>query len=144
MNVLSKMLPGPGRKWNWIALAKRLRNRLANCWPFNVKGKALSNLWKMTRWMRPALIVPVLLILVGCAGSNSVGVSPNHLPPSVAEPCPHPLDVIRSVRGSSVGSDEVRMGRLGDALIECGAEKKVAVDAYDGLRTAVIGEKGPV
>jgi len=31
------------------------------------------------------------------------------------------------------------MGRLGDALLECGAAKVVAVDAYEGLRTAVIG-----
>ena len=81
----------------------------------------------------------MLLILAACSGLNSVGVNPDPLPPSVSAPCPHPLDVIRSVRGSSVGSDEVRMGRLGDALIECAAAKVVAVDAYEGLRTAVIG-----
>ncbi|AWY09421.1 hypothetical protein vBRpoPV13_64 [Ruegeria phage vB_RpoP-V13] len=43
------------------------------------------------------------------------------------------MDVIRSVRGSSVGSDEIRMGRLGDALIECGQEKEIAVEAYQEL-----------
>jgi hypothetical protein len=37
--------------------------------------------------------------------------------------------VISPVKGVSVGSDEIRMGRLGDALIECGAEKQIAVDA---------------
>jgi len=51
--------------------------------------------------------------------------------------------VIATVIGSSVGDDENRMGRLGDALIECGAEKKIAVEAHEGLRSAVIG-KGPV
>lgn len=79
------------------------------------------------------------LVLAACSGSNSVGVNPDPLPPSVAAPCPHPSVVIAGVRGGTVGDDEVRMGRLGDALIECAAEKVVAVDAYDGLRTAVIG-----
>lgn len=51
----------------------------------------------------------------------------------MTEPCPHPSDVIAGVRGSSVGSDEIRMGRLGDALIECGAEKQIAVNANEQL-----------
>lgn len=51
----------------------------------------------------------------------------------MTKPCPHPSDVIRGVRGSSVGSDEIRMGRLGDALIECGAEKQIAVNANQQL-----------
>jgi len=41
--------------------------------------------------------------------------------------------VIATVKGSSVGSDEIRMGRLGDALIECGAEKEIAVNANEQL-----------
>jgi hypothetical protein len=41
--------------------------------------------------------------------------------------------VIKGVSGSTVGSDEIRMGRLGDALIECGAEKQIAVDANQQL-----------
>ena len=79
----------------------------------------------------------MLPILAGCAGSNSVGVSPDPLPPSVAAPCPHPLDVIPRVRGSSVGSDEVRMGRLGDALIQCAEEKRIAVAAYEQVASAI-------
>jgi len=51
----------------------------------------------------------------------------------VTELCPHPSDVISKVKGTSVGSDEIRMGRLGDALIECGAEKQIAVDANKQL-----------
>jgi len=37
------------------------------------------------------------------------------------------------VRGSSIGSDEIRMGRLGDALIVCGQEKEIAVKGYEQL-----------
>jgi hypothetical protein len=63
------------------------------------------------------------------------------LPINVAEICAHPLDVINTVRGSSVGSDEIRMGRLGDALLECRAEKQVAVEAYNGVRNTVTGKQ---
>tara|TARA_R110000765_G_scaffold297405_1_gene392504 strand:- start:18 stop:224 length:207 start_codon:yes stop_codon:yes gene_type:complete len=66
-------------------------------------------------------------------------VRPDPLPANVAFPCPHPFDVIAGVRGGSVGSDEVRMGRLGDALINCGSQKVIAVEAFNGLRTAVMG-----
>lgn len=66
----------------------------------------------------------------GCVGSNAVGVRPDPLPQNVAAQCAHPLDVVRSVRGRGVGADEVRMGRLGDALLKCRAEKQIAVDAY--------------
>ena len=55
------------------------------------------------------------------------------LPNNVSEPCPHPTEVIATVRGVSVGSDEIRMGRLGDALIECGQEKDIAVQGYEEL-----------
>ncbi|AXF42192.1 hypothetical protein vBRpoPV14_74 [Ruegeria phage vB_RpoP-V14] len=37
------------------------------------------------------------------------------------------------MNGTSVGSDEIRMGRLGDALIECGQEKDIAVQGYEQL-----------
>lgn len=79
------------------------------------------------------LMLPALLLLVGCSDWKNGGVKVQPLPTEVAERCPHPLDVIRSVRGSSVGSDEIRMGRLGDALIECGQEKEIAVEAYQEL-----------
>ncbi|CBW47066.1 hypothetical protein [Roseovarius sp. 217 phage 1] len=51
----------------------------------------------------------------------------------MSDPCPHPSDVIKTVRGSTIGSDEIRMGRLGDALIECGQEKDIAVQGYEEL-----------
>ncbi|CBX88002.1 hypothetical protein [Roseovarius Plymouth podovirus 1] len=41
--------------------------------------------------------------------------------------------MIKTVRGSTIGSDEIRMGRLGDALIECGQEKDIAVQGYEEL-----------
>jgi hypothetical protein len=41
--------------------------------------------------------------------------------------------VIKTVTGTSVGSDEVRMGRLGDALIECGQEKEISVEGFNQL-----------
>jgi len=64
---------------------------------------------------------------------NVGGVRVQELPTDVAEPCPHPSDVIKGVSGPTVGLDEIRMGRLGDALIECGAEKQIAVDANQQL-----------
>lgn len=70
---------------------------------------------------------------MGCSGWNSDGVRVQLLPENVSNPCPHPLDVILAVRGSSVGSDEIRMGRLGDALIQCGQEKDIAVQGYKEL-----------
>jgi hypothetical protein len=44
------------------------------------------------------------------------------------------------VNGYTVGDDENRIGRLGDALLECGREKQVAVEAYDAAR-AVLGPR---
>ena len=70
---------------------------------------------------------------MGCSGWNADGVRIEPLPTNISEPCPHPSDVIASVRGSSIGSDEVRMGRLGDALITCGQEKEIVVEGYEEL-----------
>jgi len=70
---------------------------------------------------------------VGCSGSTVGGVRVQELPNNVVDPCPHPSDVIRTVSGTTVGSDEIRMGRLGDALIECGQEKEIAVEGYEQL-----------
>lgn len=74
-----------------------------------------------------------MLLLGACSGWNADGVRLEPLPENVSKPCPHPLDVIASVRGKTVGSDEVRIGRLGDALIECGQEKDIAVESYTNL-----------
>jgi len=79
------------------------------------------------------LMLPVCLLLAGCVGWNLDGVRVQPLPENVSSRCPHPLDVIRTVEGVSVGSDEIRIGRLGDALIECGQEKDIAVDAYQQI-----------
>lgn len=40
-------------------------------------------------------------------------------------------------RGGTVADDEVSLGRFGDTLIRCGQEKSVAVEAYNGVRTAL-------
>jgi len=80
-------------------------------------------------------------VLTACAGSNSVGVVPDRLPTEVEAGCEHPSDVISNVRGSSVGSDEIRMGRLGDSLLDCGELLDIAVDAYNGVRDTLNPEK---
>ena len=70
---------------------------------------------------------------MGCAGYITDGIRVPLLPIDIRESCPHPSDIIASVRGITVGDDEVRLGRVGDALIECGAEKDIAVAAYAGI-----------
>ena len=82
-----------------------------------------------------------MLTLAACSVSSAGGVRPDPLPANVAAPCLHPLDVIGGVRGGTVGDDEVRMGRLGDALLQCGEEKAIAVTAYEDLRLAVRGQQ---
>lgn len=90
-------------------------------------------IWKIKHSLLKGLLVLALLPLAGCAGWSADGVRLQPLPNNVTEPCPHPSTVIASVSGSSVGSDEIRMGRLGDALIECGQEKDIAVQGYEEL-----------
>lgn len=93
---------------------------------------------KLKHWKPLALVIPVSLLLAGCSGLTPVGgVRTNELPNNVIEPCPHPSDVIASVHGSSVGSDEIRIGRLGDALIECSQEKQIAVKGWKQLSDLV-------
>jgi len=72
---------------------------------------------------------------VGCNVWNADGVHLESLPTNVELPCPHPIEVIIKVKGTSIGSDEIRMGRLGDALIQCGQEKEIAVEGYNKLST---------
>ena len=90
-------------------------------------------IWKTKHILPKVLLLPVLVLLAGCNDWSNGGVRVQALPDNVTDPCPHPSDVIKTVRGSSVGSDEVRMGRLGDALIECGQEKEIAVEGYQQL-----------
>lgn len=91
---------------------------------------------------RPVLLI-LALGLTACGGSNAAGVRLDPLPVNVAEDCPHPSDVVATVRGHTVADDEVRMGRLGDELLECRAEKRVAVQAYN-LTREVIGFEDPM
>lgn len=89
--------------------------------------------WKIKLSPHQGLLISALLLLAGCVGSATDGVRVVDLPDNVTDPCPHPWDVISSVSGDTVGADEVRLGRLGDALIECGNEKAVAVEGYQQL-----------
>lgn len=89
--------------------------------------------WKLKLSPQVGLMVPALFLLVGCSVSATDGVRVVELPDNVIEPCPDPWSVISSIPGDTVGSDEVRLGRLGDALIECGNEKDIAVDGYQQL-----------
>jgi len=57
------------------------------------------------------------------------------LSPQVETPCPHPSALLS--RRDTVADDEVSLGRIGDALIRCGQEKSVAVEAYNGVRAAL-------
>jgi hypothetical protein len=89
--------------------------------------------WKLKLSPQTGLIIPALLLLVGCNVSATDGVRVVELPSNVVDPCDHPAVIIQSVPGDTVGADEIRMGRLGDALIECGNEKDIAVDGYEQL-----------
>jgi len=55
------------------------------------------------------------------------------LPKAITEPCDDPKDHL------GAGDWEIIAGRLGDALIECGVKKAVAVEAYE----RVAGIVGP-
>lgn len=94
---------------------------------------------KTRRALLPALVIPAL-VLMGCDGFRGAGVRLDPLPANVSDPCAHPASVIATVNGYTVGDDENRIGRLGDALLECGREKQVAVEAYDAAR-AVLGPR---
>lgn len=60
------------------------------------------------------------------------------LPANVVQPCPHPSDLVS--RGGTVADDEITIGRLGDALIDCGEAKDIAVDAYGGVQSILGAE----
>lgn len=82
-------------------------------------------------------MIALVLALTGCAGlkADGTGVRPDPLPASVAAPCPHPADLLS--RGGTVADDEISLGRIGDALIECEGRRAVAVAAYEGLAGAL-------
>lgn len=78
-------------------------------------------------------------MLTGCADWNGDGrFQISELPEAVSEPCPHPLTLVS--RGGTVADDEITVGRLGDALIECGREKEVAVSGFNKLKQVLTDE----
>lgn len=71
------------------------------------------------------------LLLASCGGFNGAGVRLPDLSADVRAPCPHPSKFI------GAGDWELIAGRLGDQLIECGAEKAIAVAASDLVAEAL-------
>ncbi len=83
------------------------------------------------------LRVPILMlcivvpVLTACGGYPRAGVAQIPAPDaSVTAPCPRPEVFL------GAGDWEIMAGRLGDALIECGAEKSVLVGYVNAARTA--------
>ena len=94
--------------------------------------KALRNEYK-------TILTPFVLVLVltGCGVFKNVGdLEVSELPEEVSDPCPHPTEFL--LKGGTVAHDEITLGRVGDALIECGAEKAIAVQGYNDLRTILV------
>ena len=60
---------------------------------------------------------------------------PGALPETVVAPCPHPSDVVS--RGTSIADAEISILRLGNELIECGAEKALLLRYGSDVREAV-------
>jgi hypothetical protein len=84
--------------------------------------------------MRSARILTLAIagpLLASCGGFNAAGVRPPDLSAEVRAPCPHPSKFI------GAGDWELIAGRLGDQLIECGAEKVIAIAAIDLVADAL-------
>ena len=80
-------------------------------------------------------VVPALA-LMGCgdlSGAGKLRLEP--LPANLAADCPRPEALLS--RGGTVADDELSIGRLGDALLICGAQKRAVVGAYDEVRSAL-------
>lgn len=75
------------------------------------------------------------LLLTGCGPWIGGGVEIKPLPATIAEDCPHPSALVS--RGGSVGDDEITIRRLGDSLLICGKQKKIAVDAFEQVRATL-------
>jgi len=69
------------------------------------------------------------LALTACSGSNNAGGPEIPAPDaSIASPCQRPESML------GAGDWEVISGRIGDALIECGAEKAALVEYISAMR----------
>jgi predicted metal-binding membrane protein len=108
-------------------------------WSFFVQTKQTDpSKSKMKFVMIPTLLV-LVSVLTGCVDWKGDGrFQISELPEAVSEPCPHPLTLVS--RGGTVADDEVTVGRLGDALIECGREKEVAVSGFNKLKQVLTEE----
>ncbi len=62
------------------------------------------------------------------------------MPANVAQPCPHPATF--GAASGTVADDELMLGRVGDALIACGAQKAIAVGAYNKARAVLNNNQG--
>jgi hypothetical protein len=74
------------------------------------------------------------LLLTACVGSNTDGGATARIDPPPTEaaiPCPRPEDFLRA------GDWEVIAGRIGDELVACEQRRRLAVEAYQGLRRAL-------
>lgn len=84
--------------------------------------------------MKPALMLTLAapLLTAACLGSSGAGgLRIEQLPENVVEDCKHPSEFLGP-------SDwEIIAGRIGDELIACREEKKIAVAGFDGVRGAV-------
>lgn len=73
----------------------------------------------------------------GLSGGGATDLRAEPLPAPVAAPCDHPSAYV------GLRDWEIMVGRIGDALIRCGEEKAVAVEAYKGLRAVIGAEDQP-
>ena len=83
------------------------------------------------KYARMLMLAIAGLLLASCAGFDAAGVRPPDLSLDVRAPCPHPSKFI------GAGDWELIAGRLGDALIECGGEKAIAIAASDLVADAL-------
>jgi hypothetical protein len=84
--------------------------------------------------MRAAAILAAVLGLSGCLGRDLPPPVPlPDLPPRALAPCPRPGEFLAA--GAMSRADfEIAVGRMGDALAACGAEKAALAAFIVGLR----------
>lgn len=76
-------------------------------------------------------MIAVCLTLTACSGFGGDGLRLDPLPHDVATACDRPETFL------AAGDWEIIAGRIGDALIDCGDEKMIAVGAYGAARAAL-------
>jgi len=85
--------------------------------------------------MRHVLILMLVAsqALTACGASRGAGVGLDvpDLPPAARQACVDPVSVL------GAGDWEIIAGRLGDALIRCDNRRALAVQGFDGVRSAI-------